>query len=122
MAAEGGELVTQLSLAIKHRITLAELASSFYPYLTLSEGIKLAALTFTKGVSSAAARAFIEGLRIQRMAYEMFYLHLVYYDEWNDGRLLWWYGHFYVDRHAVALYPFSIAHCLAGEADQEVRK
>jgi mercuric reductase len=57
MAAEGGELVTQLSLAIKHNITVAELANSFYPYLTLSEGIKLAALTFTKDVSQLSCCA-----------------------------------------------------------------
>ena len=38
MAAEGGKLLTQLSLEIEYRITVAELASSFYPYLHLLKG------------------------------------------------------------------------------------
>ncbi len=50
VAAEGGELVQALALAIRHGIPVGELASSLYPYLTLSEGIKLAALTFQKDV------------------------------------------------------------------------
>jgi len=45
VASEGGELIQQLSMAIKHGITVTELAESFYPYLTLGEGIKLAAIT-----------------------------------------------------------------------------
>ena len=51
VAPEGGELIQQLSMAIKYGITVSELAESFYPYLTLGEGIKLAAITFGKDVS-----------------------------------------------------------------------
>ncbi|WP_457610517.1 mercury(II) reductase [Lutibacter sp.] len=51
IAPEGGELIQQLSMAIKYGITIKELAESFYPYLTLSEGIKLAAITFGKDIS-----------------------------------------------------------------------
>ena len=51
VAPEGGELIQQLSMAIKYGITVKDLADSFYPYLTLSEGIKLAAITFGKDVS-----------------------------------------------------------------------
>ena len=51
VAPEGGELIQQLSMAIKYGITVHDLAESFYPYLTLGEGIKLAAITFGKDVS-----------------------------------------------------------------------
>lgn len=51
VAPEGGELIQLLSMAIKHGITVSELADSLYPYLTLSEGIKLAAITFGKDLA-----------------------------------------------------------------------
>lgn len=57
VAPEGGELISQLSMAIKYGITVKELAESFYPYLTLSEGIKLAAITFGKDVSKLSCCA-----------------------------------------------------------------
>lgn len=57
VAPEGGELIQQLSMAIKYGITVKELAESFYPYLTLSEGIKLAAITFGKDVSKLSCCA-----------------------------------------------------------------
>jgi mercuric reductase len=56
-APEGGELIQQLSMAIKYGITVKELAESFYPYLTLGEGIKLAAITFGKDVSKLSCCA-----------------------------------------------------------------
>lgn len=57
VALEGGELIQQLSMAIKYGITVKELADSFYPYLTLGEGIKLAAITFGKDVSKLSCCA-----------------------------------------------------------------
>ena len=57
VAAEGGELIQQLSMAIKYGIIVKELAESFYPYLTLGEGIKLAAITFGKDVSKLSCCA-----------------------------------------------------------------
>ncbi|WP_456422772.1 mercury(II) reductase [Lutibacter sp.] len=57
IAPEGGELIQQLSMAIKYGITIKELAESFYPYLTLSEGIKLAAITFGKDISKLSCCA-----------------------------------------------------------------
>lgn len=57
IAPEGGELVQQLSMAIKYGITVKELAESFYPYLTLGEGIKLAAITFDKDVAKLSCCA-----------------------------------------------------------------
>ena len=57
VAPEGGELIQQLSMAIKHGITVKDLAESFYPYLTLGEGIKLAAITFGKDISKLSCCA-----------------------------------------------------------------
>jgi len=57
VAPNGGELITELSLAIKYGITVTDLAQSFHPYLTLSEGIKLAALTFGKDVAKLSCCA-----------------------------------------------------------------
>ncbi|CDT10509.1 putative mercury(II) reductase [Sphingobacterium sp. PM2-P1-29] len=57
VAPEGGELIQQLSMSIKYGITVRELAESFYPYLTLGEGIKLAAITFGKDVSKLSCCA-----------------------------------------------------------------
>jgi len=57
VAPEGGELAMQASLAIKYGITVTELADSFHPYLTLSEGIKLAAITFKKDVAQLSCCA-----------------------------------------------------------------
>ncbi|MDO8993682.1 MAG: FAD-dependent oxidoreductase, partial [Daejeonella sp.] len=50
VAPEGNELAMEISLAIKYKIPVHELVSMFHPYLTLSEGIKLAALSFTMDV------------------------------------------------------------------------
>ncbi len=44
-------MITEPALAIRHGLTIEDLASAFHPYLTLSEGIKLAAQTFDKDVS-----------------------------------------------------------------------
>ena len=50
LAAEAGEMITEPALAIKFGMTIEDLTSTFHPYLTLSEGIKLAAQTFDKDV------------------------------------------------------------------------
>jgi len=57
VASEGGELAMELSLAIKYGIPVKELSSSFHPFLTLSEGIKLAAITFKKDVAALSCCA-----------------------------------------------------------------
>ncbi len=57
VAPEGGELIQQLTMAIKYGITVNDLAESFYPYLTLGEGIKLAAITFGKDISKLSCCA-----------------------------------------------------------------
>ncbi|GIV39188.1 MAG: mercuric reductase [Thermonema sp.] len=57
VAPEGGELVQALSMAIQYGIDVQALAENLYPYLTLSEGIKLAALAFNKDVSKLSCCA-----------------------------------------------------------------
>lgn len=57
VAAEGSELLMELSLAIKHGITSRELAASFHPYLTLSEAVKLAAIAFDTPVGKLSCCA-----------------------------------------------------------------
>tara|TARA_R100000951_G_scaffold96079_1_gene85263 strand:- start:28 stop:1683 length:1656 start_codon:yes stop_codon:yes gene_type:complete len=57
VAPEGGELIQQLSMSIKYGVTVKDLADSFYPYLTLGEGVKLAAITFGKDVSKLSCCA-----------------------------------------------------------------
>jgi mercuric reductase len=57
LAAEAGEMITEPALAIKHGLTIDDLASAFHPYLTLSEGLKLAAQTFDKDVAKRSCCA-----------------------------------------------------------------
>lgn len=57
VAPEGGELLMQLSLMIKYRIPLKEIIGTFHPYLTLSEGVKLAAMSFTTDVKKMSCCA-----------------------------------------------------------------
>jgi mercuric reductase len=57
IAPEGGELAMEISLAIKYNITTKELSEMMHPYLTLSEGIKLASITFGKDVSKLSCCA-----------------------------------------------------------------
>lgn len=57
VAPEGGELLMQLSLMIKYRIPLKEIVGMFHPYLTLSEGVKLAAMSFTTDVQKMSCCA-----------------------------------------------------------------
>lgn len=57
LAAEAGEMITEPALAIRFGLTIEDLASTFHPYLTLSEGIKLAAQTFEKDVAKLSCCA-----------------------------------------------------------------
>jgi len=51
LAHEGGEIIQIAVLAIKFGITVHDLTDTLFPYLTLAEGIKLAAQTFEKDVA-----------------------------------------------------------------------
>jgi mercuric reductase len=57
LASEAGEMITEAALAIKSGLTVEDLTSTFHPYLTLSEGIKLAAQTFSKDVTKLSCCA-----------------------------------------------------------------
>lgn len=57
LASEGSELLMEISLAIKYGIKINELRQMFHPYLTLSEGIKLAAISFDKDVKKLSCCA-----------------------------------------------------------------
>ncbi len=57
LAPEGSELLMELSLAMKYGITVQNLATSFHPYLTLGEAVKLAAITFGKDIKKLSCCA-----------------------------------------------------------------
>ncbi len=57
LAAEAGEMITEPTLATRLGLTIDDLTSTFHPYLTLSEGIKLAAQAFTKDVAKLSCCA-----------------------------------------------------------------
>ena len=57
VAPEAGELIQTAVLAIRHRMTVQELADQLFPYLTMVEGLKLAAQTFTKDVKQLSCCA-----------------------------------------------------------------
>ncbi|TAM94507.1 MAG: mercury(II) reductase, partial [Rhodanobacteraceae bacterium] len=50
VADHAGELIQVAALAIHARMTAADLADQLFPYLTMAEGLKLCAQTFTKDV------------------------------------------------------------------------
>ncbi len=57
LAAEGGEIIQTAALAIRNRMTVADLASQLFPYLTMVEGLKLCSQTFTKDVKQLSCCA-----------------------------------------------------------------
>jgi mercuric reductase len=57
VAPQAGELVQAAALAIRARMTVEELADQLFPYLTMVEGLKLAAQTFSKEVSQLSCCA-----------------------------------------------------------------
>lgn len=52
-----GDAIQSAVLAIRHGITAAELASTFHPYLTMAEAIKLASQAFTRDIASLSCCA-----------------------------------------------------------------
>jgi mercuric reductase len=57
VAPEAGELIQTAALAIRARMTVRELADQLFPYLTMVEGLKLAAQSFTKDVKQLSCCA-----------------------------------------------------------------
>jgi len=57
VAPEAGELIQAAALAIRARMSVQELADQLFPYLTMVEGLKLAAQTFDKDVAQLSCCA-----------------------------------------------------------------
>lgn len=57
VAPEAGELIQTAAIAIRARMTVSELADQLFPYLTMVEGLKLAAQTFVKDVKQLSCCA-----------------------------------------------------------------
>ncbi len=57
LASEAGDMIMEPALAVKFGLTIEDLTSTLHPYLTLAEGIKLAALTFDKDVAKLSCCA-----------------------------------------------------------------
>lgn len=54
---EAGELIQTAALAIRARMTVEDLATQLFPYLTMVEGLKLCAQTFNKDVKQLSCCA-----------------------------------------------------------------
>lgn len=57
VAPEAGELIQAAAIAIRARMTVQDLADQLFPYLTMVEGLKLAAQTFSKDVTQLSCCA-----------------------------------------------------------------
>ena len=57
VAPEASELIQSAALAIRAQMTARELADQLFPYLTMVEGLKLAAQTFSKDVKQLSCCA-----------------------------------------------------------------
>lgn len=57
LAAEAGEIIQSAALAMGAAMTVSDLGGQLFPYLTMVEGIKLCAQTFTKDVKQLSCCA-----------------------------------------------------------------
>ncbi|HLE66514.1 MAG TPA: FAD-dependent oxidoreductase, partial [Burkholderiales bacterium] len=57
VAHEAGEIIQIAALAIRNRMRVHDLAGELFPYLTMAEGIKLCAQTFTRDVKKLSCCA-----------------------------------------------------------------
>jgi mercuric reductase len=57
LADAAGEVIQEATLAIRFGLTIDDLVDTFHPYLTMVEGLKLAALTFKRDVSKLSCCA-----------------------------------------------------------------
>jgi mercuric reductase len=57
LAPEGADSIQTAVLAIRHGMTVQELAATIFPYLTTVEGLKLAAQTFEKDIAKLSCCA-----------------------------------------------------------------
>ena len=57
VAAEAGELIQTAVMALRARMTVQDIGNELFPYLTMVEGLKLCAQTFTKDVNQLSCCA-----------------------------------------------------------------
>jgi len=57
VAPEAGEIILTAAIAIRAKMTVQDLADQLFPYLTMVEGLKLAAQTFSKDVKQLSCCA-----------------------------------------------------------------
>ena len=57
LADQAGEVIQAATLAVRFGLRIQDLVETFHPYLTMVEGLKLAALTFEKDVSKLSCCA-----------------------------------------------------------------
>lgn len=57
VAPEAGEMIQSAALAIRNRMTVQDLATELFPYLTMVEGLRLVAQTFDKDVAQLSCCA-----------------------------------------------------------------
>jgi mercuric reductase len=57
LAHNAGEMIQTAAIAIRYRMTVQELGNMLFPYLVMTEGLKLAAQTFTRDVSQLSCCA-----------------------------------------------------------------
>jgi mercuric reductase len=67
LAHEGSEVIQTVAVAMKAKMTIKDLSQMLFPYLTMAEGLKLCAQTFTKNVKelSCCADAGIEDEKVE---------------------------------------------------------
>jgi len=57
LAPQGGEVIQAAALAIRNHMTVRQLADQLFPYLTMVEGLKLCAQTFSRDVKQLSCCA-----------------------------------------------------------------
>jgi len=57
LVAEGGEVIQSAALAIRNHMTIQQLAEQLFPYLTMVEGLKLCAQTFSRDIKQLSCCA-----------------------------------------------------------------
>ena len=57
VATEGGEIIQTAVMALRAGLTVQEIGDDLFPYLTMVEGLKLCAQTFTKDVKQLSCCA-----------------------------------------------------------------
>jgi mercuric reductase len=57
LAPDGADSIQTAALAIRHGLSIDDLAEAIFPYLTTVEGLKLAALAFSKDIAKLSCCA-----------------------------------------------------------------